>query len=119
MQRQGWFCPHCGLNNGYELALCGGCRGMNPFLSAAGGGVTSAPIQVDIGRSRGVYIVLALFLGCLGIHNFYAGRNGIGLVQFVVFVTLFWTLIVPLGLVILSVVEVIAVTHDGDGRPMR
>lgn len=32
-------------------------------------------------KSRTVYIVLALFFGCLGVHNFYAGRNGEGVAQ--------------------------------------
>jgi hypothetical protein len=33
-------------------------------------------VMVRATKSRGVYIILGLFFGCLGIHNFYAGHNG-------------------------------------------
>jgi hypothetical protein len=34
-------------------------------------------------RTRLVYILLAIFLGGLGVHNFYAGRWTIGLAQLI------------------------------------
>lgn len=32
------------------------------------------PTIVEVRKSRGLYVILGLFLGCLGIHNFYASR---------------------------------------------
>jgi TM2 domain-containing membrane protein YozV len=42
------------------------------------------PVLVTHTKSRGVYIVLALFFGCLGVHNFYAGYNGRGAAQLII-----------------------------------
>ena len=61
-------------------------------------------------KSRFVYQVLAVFLGSLGIHNFYAGRTGIAITQLLISCTgasSIWALI-----------EILAVKKDGSGRPM-
>src|SRR5947209_2809675 len=66
-------------------------------------------------RSRGVYIILGLLLGVLGIHNFYAGHNRAGAWQLIITVSLGWMLI---GLIITGVwvlFEVCSVTEDGAG----
>lgn len=75
----------------------------------------STPQIVKSAKSRGVYIILGLFFGLLGIHNFYAGRLGIGLAQLLVTCILGWFVI---GLVITAfwaIFELFTVTHDGDG----
>ena len=69
--------------------------------------------------SRGIYIILALFFGLLGIHNFYAGRIGVGACQCILFVTLFWTVIVPVVLLVWVIIELFAVTTDGKGRVFK
>lgn len=69
-------------------------------------------------KSRGVYIILGLFFGCLGIHNFYAGHHGRGAAQLIVTILLGWLII---GLVITALwalIEVISETNDGDGQRM-
>ena len=61
-------------------------------------------------KSRFVYQVLAVFLGSLGIHNFYAGRTGIAITQLLISCTgasSIWALI-----------EILAIKKDGSGRPM-
>lgn len=66
-------------------------------------------------RSRVAYILLALFLGGLGIHNFYAGRTGAGVVQLLLTLFTSW-LIFPLFIVGLWVlIEIFVVTTDGNG----
>ena len=35
-------------------------------------------------KSRITYVLLGLFLGCLGIHNFYAKRSGCGITQLLI-----------------------------------
>ncbi len=77
---------------------------------------TSLPSHVvKSARSRGVYIILGLFLGFFGIHNFYAGYLGRGLAQLLIVLVLGWFVI---GLVIVSIwviVELFTVTHDSAG----
>lgn len=69
----------------------------------------------DTPKNRVVYILLALFLGCFGIHNFYAGYIGRGLAQLLITVLLFW-LIVPLLVVwIWVIVEMIVIDKDAKG----
>ena len=70
-------------------------------------------------KSRLIYILLALFCGGLGIHNFYAGYTGKGLTQLLLVVLLFW-LIIPLLVVgIWVLVEIVTVTKDAKGVPFN
>ena len=66
-------------------------------------------------KSRLIYILLAIFLGGLGIHNFYAGYKKKAITQILcvfpgcllvipVFVAMIWVL-----------VDICTVTHDADG----
>jgi TM2 domain-containing membrane protein YozV len=77
------------------------------------------PVQVvRATKSRGIYIILGLFLGFLGIHNFYAGYYGRGAAQLIITVILGWFLI---GLVITGLwvlVEIFTVKIDGNGGKM-
>ena len=42
---------------------------------------SAAPV-VTLSKSRGIYIVLGLLLGAIGIHDFYAGYSGRGAIKF-------------------------------------
>lgn len=67
-------------------------------------------------KSRTAYVLLALFLGGLGIHNFYAGRIGCAVAQLLITLFTGW-LIFPLLIVgIWAIVDAIAVDEDGTGR---
>jgi hypothetical protein len=68
-------------------------------------------------KSRVAFILLGVFLGLFGIHNFYAGYIGKALAQLLLNLFLFWTVIVPLGISIWVLVEVITISHDAQGRP--
>lgn len=68
-------------------------------------------------KSRVVYIVLAILLGEIGVHNFYAGYVGKGIAQLLV-TTL------SLGLLfwiswIWSVIEACVITHDARCVPFE
>ncbi len=70
-------------------------------------------------KSRAIYILLAFFLGTLGIHNFYAGRTLWGVVQLLIGLTspfLLFISLIPLYVWIL--VEMIVITEDSEGRKM-
>jgi TM2 domain-containing membrane protein YozV len=67
-------------------------------------------------KSRVTYVLLGIFLGWLGVHNFYAGHIGRGIAQLLILLLLGW-LIFPLFILELWVIiEVIAVTHDSRGQ---
>jgi TM2 domain-containing membrane protein YozV len=74
--------------------------------------MTSTPPPVAAPRTRLAYILLALFLGTLGIHNFYSGHTKHGVIKLVLLIAC------GLGLLvnpIWSIVEMITVTKDAQG----
>jgi len=71
----------------------------------------------EIRKSRIIYVILALFLGALGIHNFYAGRTTQAIVQLLITLLIGW-LILPLFVVFIWVlVDICAVDRDSMGVP--
>ena len=69
-------------------------------------------------KSRGVYIVLGLFFGCLGVHNFYAGYGGRGAVQLLITLFLGWIGIGFLITGLWALIEIITVNTDAQGLRM-
>ncbi len=76
-------------------------------------------------KSRLAYILLALFLGTLGIHNFYVGRTGAGVAQLLITIFSFPLMCVGVGIftvfipVVWSLVEIVAIDRDGNGYPLE
>lgn len=82
--------------------------------------VASAVPELDFDAAKSgvnatAYVLLGLFFGGLGIHNFYAERTKYGVIQLIlaltgfgVFVSFIW-----------AIVEICTVRTDGKGRPMR
>jgi hypothetical protein len=68
-------------------------------------------------KSRVAFILLGLFLGGLGIHNFYVGYTGRAVIQLLSNLLFFWTVLVPVGIGIWILVEVITVNEDSQGCP--
>ncbi len=66
-------------------------------------------------KSRIAFILLALFLGGLGIHNFYAGYTNKGVIQLLITLLSCGTL----GIVscIWAIVDICTVTEDAAGVP--
>ena len=72
----------------------------------------TTPATASAPKSRLTYILLALFLGTLGIHNFYSGNKKHGFIKL--------GLLVACGLGLLanpiwSIIEMITVTKDESG----
>lgn len=76
------------------------------------------PVYAVSSKSRVAYILLGLFLGGLGVHNFYAGYSGKGFAQLLLTLLLFWTIIVPICVTIWIIIEVCTVDHDAYGNRM-
>ena len=67
-------------------------------------------------KSKTAFVVLAIFLGSLGIHNFYVGRVKQGVIQLLI-------TLISLGILsfvswIWAIVDVCTVNADGNGVPM-
>lgn len=73
-------------------------------------------------KKKIVALLLAIFLGQLGIHNFYLGYTKKGVIQLCVSLLLSWTYVAPLAIWIWALVEGINAYQgklpDADGRPL-
>lgn len=77
------------------------------------------PVVITASKSRGIYVILALFLGGLfGIHNFYAGRFGVGAAQLLITILTGWLILPLLIVAVWVIIECFAVTTDGRGNPL-
>ena len=71
------------------------------------------------GVSRVGFILLGLFLGGLGIHNFYAGYAGRGITQLLLSISGIFLCFIPnIVVFIWNIIELCAVDVDGHGRKM-
>lgn len=61
--------------------------------------------------NKSLYVLLAIFLGGLGIHKFYAGKTGVGLIYLI----FSWTFI-PMILSLFSVIAVLGIPSDENGN---
>ena len=98
------FCPNCGQPTTPGAAVCTSC----------GCGLTVAP-AADA-KSKLVAGLLAIFLGGLGIHNFYLGYTGKAIAQLILSCTgisAIWALIE--GIMILCG----NIKVDGKGNPLK
>ena len=122
-------CPHCGAPRIIGAASCRHCaRPVEPgatvcpncgAIGPVRGHPGAAPVVlVQARKSRGVFIVLGLFLGCLGIHNFYAGYHAKGAVQLGITLVTGWIIVGFVITAVWALIEIVTVTDDADGRRM-
>jgi TM2 domain-containing membrane protein YozV len=69
-------------------------------------------------KEKIVAFLLGFFLGYLGIHNFYLGKTGIGIVQLVLSITVFGLFISGPWAFIESILIIMGKINDADGRPL-
>ncbi len=89
------FCPYCGAkqNNGQRC-------------------YTTRP------KERVVYVILGIFLGVFGVHNFFAGYTKSAVAQLLITILLGW--VIGIGFLITfiwSIVDVVTIAQDADGVP--
>ncbi len=132
-QGSGTFCPNCGAACDTNANCCPRC---GTVLNQTGPGTNQAPgynppppggyAPYRQPRSRLVAGLLGIFLGSLGIHNFYLGYTTKAVVQLLI--TLIGGMLTcglaSIGVGIWSFVEAILIftgniSCDGDGMPLR
>ena len=67
-------------------------------------------------KERSVFLILAFFLGVLGIHNFYAGYISRGLAQLFLTIFLGWLFVPIIAVWIWVIVEMFTTTKSADGQ---
>jgi len=116
------FCEHCGCIISKESEICPKCGvRVIPIQQVFKSSCTqnASNIMNPEAKQRIVYILLGVFLGELGVHNFYAGYTNKGVIQLVISISLGW--IFGLGLLITfiwSLVDIITINIDAKGIPM-
>ncbi|MDE7136264.1 MAG: TM2 domain-containing protein, partial [Muribaculaceae bacterium] len=98
------YCPICGgeiVPGAQKCRHCG--EWLNRQTAYQPTYVQSGGQQYTTSKSKVVAALLAFFLGCLGIHEFYLGRNGAGVAFLLTFLLTSWMVwpMVIMGLVCL------------------
>jgi len=74
-------------------------------------------MMVSPQKSRVAFVLLGLFLGGLGLHNFYAGYVGRAIAQLLISLFLWWTLITIVAVGIWVLIEICVVDRDRQNLP--
>jgi len=114
------FCESCGEIIKKDAEICPKCGvRVAPVNFAYKTKLTPLQSGNPDAKQRIVYILLGIFLGELGIHNFYAGYTKNGTIQLIITITTGW--IFGLGVLITfiwSLIDIINITVDANGNPM-
>lgn len=103
-------CPHCG-----SLVQVAASSSYSPVPYHQ----QQQPVYANPPKQVVVYVLLGIFLGTLGIHNFYAGFVGKGIAQLLISVLAGWMILPYLAVFIWIIVEICTVRHDAQGIPMQ
>lgn len=107
------FCRNCGnpVNDGDVACAKCGC-----FLSGIPHTEVVNPGDVS-SCDKTVYLVLAILLGTLGVHNFYAGYTGRGVAQLLL--TILSCFILSWAVFIWALVEGLTTECDAQGKKFK
>ena len=108
------FCRDCGAQIAREAEICPKC-GIRQMPAPKSGTVAHNKIEGASDKSRMVALLLCIFLGGLGVHNFYAGNAKRGVLLILLWLTGFGALIIWL----IDLTAILSGTFkDGDGNPI-
>lgn len=99
------YCTNCGNEVSTKAAICIKC-GVPTGVNSVG----------SSNKSRSAYVLLGIFLGTLGIHNFYAGYTGKGIMQLLITLLTGWLIIPLIAVWIWVLVEICTVNKDVKGN---
>lgn len=109
------FCPNCGNPTDPQAIMCVSCG----MLFALPGPQTPA-------KSRLVAGLLGIFLGYLGVHNFYLGRIGLAVGQLIGFIVItiiscgtLWFVVPTWGIIEGILILAGKINKDGKGIPLK
>lgn len=105
------FCKHCGAEISDKAAICVKCG-----VATAPSGALDSGEKSD--KTRIAYILLGLFLGGLGIHNFYVGRTTQGVIQLLMCLVTGWLVFPLIAVWIWVLIEVCTVDKDAKGKKL-
>lgn len=94
------FCFACGQSIDSRAEICVKCGVRQPD-GVGRGGNSDGPNKLVAG-------LLAILLGWLGIHKFYLGQTGMGVAYLLLMVLFWWTMVIPIVLSIVGIVEGVA-----------
>ena len=115
-------CPHCGWHlEPWRVATAATPQPVSPPTTCRHrrmhGAARSGPITHVSSRYKIAAGLLGIFLGCLGVHRFYLGFIGIGLLQ--VFLTFITGGLAGIWGIIEGVLCLTGQMRDVDGLPLR
>lgn len=105
------YCRHCGSRMSPDDRICPSCGAPSDFGGDTYDWTETREEVAGIfkagpsGKSRGIAALLAIFLGCFGIHFFYLGKTGAGFVNLAVTLLGSFTVVGPLVIGVISVVQ--------------
>jgi TM2 domain-containing membrane protein YozV len=112
-------CPRCGYPIAAQQAQATAAKPLHPdYVSPreATGSAGAQSLQViKQAKSRGIYVILGLFFGLLGVHNFYAGYFGRGVAQLLIVAVTGWFVVGLVVVAIWVIIELFVVTQDAAG----
>lgn len=110
------FCAKCGKEVPDAARFCSSCgSAISDSTQIHSQTFTHVQPQLENAKSRISYILLGIFLGCLGIHNFYAGYAGRAVAQLLITLFTGWLIIPWFAVWIWCIVEVCTVRVDARG----
>lgn len=116
------YCRYCGAENKEETKFCGSC-GANLVDSTTT--ANNSNVNDDNRKSKLAAGLLGLFLGSLGVHNFYLGYNDKAVAQLLL--TLIGWILCGLGPIVASIwgfvegIMILAgnINVDANGMPLK
>ena len=109
------FCVKCGSELAEGTAFCGKCGANQAAPQAAPQAAANVNAQQPLAEGTGTkvnqitYALLAFFVGGLGVHKFYVGKIGLG----IVYLLFCWTAIPS---IIAFIEAIIAITKKADAN---
>lgn len=110
---------------GYPTSSCPFCGHVNVVPVMAPSQMQMGPVvhhhhhmTLQPKCSRTAYVLLGLFLGGLGVHNFVAGYTGRGVAQLLIVIFTGWLVLPLIAVGFWVLIEVIVVSNDSNGIRM-
>jgi TM2 domain-containing membrane protein YozV len=110
------FCPKCGKEIPNDASFCPNCGSAIKAKAAPVDSSGDAP-EPKSALAAGLF---GLFLGAFGVHNFYLGYTGRGIVQLVLtLLVVFWPISFVWGIIEGILILAGEISVDGRGNPLK